>query len=226
MGKRAAAGRSLVMGAALVMAGVAIGLYGCDRSGDKTVVAPHSPAAAPPSTADAAVADEPVRSDVERIPELGVSQAFKIGEEVWSKYPNGIMTYIIRPGSGLHAQAGETMHVQYKGMFPNGQVFDQSKPGKPFTFVLGTHDIIEGWNLVVNGMAVGEKRKVFIPSKFAYGVRGNLPAIHPNQDLVFEIELVSITGKPVEFPETKPAETESLEAPKMGPSAPAATKPE
>ncbi len=67
-------------------------------------------------------------------------------------------------------------------------------------------------------MQVGGKRKVLIPSKLAYGTQGSLPTIRPNQDLMFEIELLSVTGRAVNFPETKPASTQALLAPAMGPS--------
>ena len=217
MGNRVAGMRCILTGAAALLVGVVVGLFGCDRSGDQTVVA-RDPSAAPPSTEDATLPAEEVRKDVERIPDLGMGQAVKLADEVWSKYSNGMMIYDIRPGSGIRPQPGQTMHVHYKGTFPNnGQVFDQSLD-KPFEFVLGTKNIIEGWNLAISTMQVGGKRKVLIPSKLAYGANGSLPLIHPNQDLMFEIELLSVTGRAVSFPETKPADTQALLAPAMGPS--------
>ena len=216
--------RSLLTGATALSLGVAIGLFGCDRSGNQTVVAPRDPSAAPPSTQDATLPTEEVRTDVERIPELGLGHAIKVGDEVWAKYSNNMMIYDVRPGSGFRPQPGQTMHVHYKGTLPDGKVFDQSLD-KPFEFVLGTHGIIEGWNLAVSTMQVGGKRKVYIPANLAYGAQGNLPAIQPNQDLIFEIELLSVTGKAANLPETKPAETQSLLAPAMGPATGPANKP-
>ena len=217
MSKRAAGIRSVLMGAAALSLGVAIGLFGCDRSSDQTMMAHAHPASPPPSTQDMAPPQEEVRRDVERIPDLGLGKAVKIGDEVWTQYPNGMKIYEIRPGSGMHPQPGETMHVYYTGTFPDGRVFDQSLD-KPFEFVLGTHGIIEGWNLALSTMLQGGKRKVFIPSALAYGAHGSLPKIYPNQDLIFEIELLKVTGKGVTFPETKPAETQSFQSPTMGPS--------
>ncbi len=142
MGNRVAGMRVILTGAAALLLGVGIGLVGCDRSGDETVVAPRNPAAKPPSTEDATLPTEEVRKDVERIPDLGMGQAVKLADEVWTKYSNGMMIHDLRPGSGLRAEAGETMHVHYKGTFPdNGVVFDQSLD-KPFEFVLGTKNII------------------------------------------------------------------------------------
>jgi peptidylprolyl isomerase len=224
MSKCAAAIRSFLTGAAALSLGIAIGLFGCDRSGEQPMMAPRDPNTPPPSTQDMTMPQEEARRDVERIPELGMGKAVKIGDEVWMQYPNGMKIYDIRPGSGLHAQPGMTMHVYYKGTFPDGRVFDQSLD-KPFEFVLGTHGIIEGWNLAVSTMVQGGKRKVFIPSALAYGTHGALPKIYPNQDLIFEIELLQVTGKAVDFPETKPADTQALLSPTMGPSTGPATKP-
>jgi len=39
---------------------------------------------------------------------------------------------------------------------------------------------------------VGDKWRVVIPPALAYGERGNLPRIGPNEALVFEIELLEI----------------------------------
>ncbi|HUO09577.1 MAG TPA: FKBP-type peptidyl-prolyl cis-trans isomerase [Phycisphaerae bacterium] len=230
MGRRGAAMRPLVIGAAALALGVGggiIGLIGCDRSGNQTVVAPRTPSTAPPpSTQEALAENEPATKDLDPIPQLGSPAAVeRPGHEIWYKYPSGLMIFDIRPGSGMRPQVGMTVHVHYKGTFPDGKVFDESMD-KPFDFVLGTRHIIKGWNLALSTMTVGGKRKIYVPADLAYGARGNLPTIYPNQDLIFEIELLSVTGKAANLPESQPATTasaEELAAPKMGPStAPAA----
>jgi peptidylprolyl isomerase len=223
MGRRGAVMRPVVIGAAAVALGVVIGIIGCDRSGDQTVVAPRTPSTAPPPTTQEVLAqEEPVPKDLDPIPQLGVPSAVERGDhETWYKYPSGLLIFDIRPGSGMRPQVGMTVHVHYKGTFPDGKVFDESMD-KPFDFVLGTRNIIKGWNLAVSTMAVGGKRKIYLPADLAYGARGNLPTIYPNQDLMFEIELLSVTGKAANLPESQPASAPASAAPlaaqQMGPS--------
>jgi len=199
--------------------GAGTALVGCNRSGEQTVILPRSQNATVPSTQqDVDEEQQQVRKDLDPIPELGPSVAVKMpNDEVWTKYTKtGLMIYDIRPGSGIRPQLGQTVHVYYKGTFPNGTVFDETKKdpdtGKenPFTFDLGTKGIIKGWNLAVSTMQVGGKRKIYLPASLAYGSRGSLPLIYPNQDLEFEIELLDATGKMVILPEPKAPATQTM----------------
>ena len=58
-------------------------------------------------------------------------------------------------------------------------MFDTSVgPGKkPFEFQLGKGSVIAGWDQGVVGMKVGGKRKLTIPSRLAYGEKGQAPKI-------------------------------------------------
>jgi len=109
------------------------------------------------------------------------------------KDADGIYQKVIRKGFGAVPAKGDTVSVIYKGMLLDGTVFDQSAlSGGPFKFRVGTGEIIEGWDKVVQTMQKGEKRLVIIPPELAYGSSGISGVIPPDAYLVFEMELTSI----------------------------------
>jgi len=75
--------------------------------------------------------------------------------------------------------------------------------GQPFKFVQGNPYLIQGWNLGFIGMHVGGKRRIFIPWQLAYGEKGRPgpdaahPGIPAKADLIFDIELLSVTTLPL-----------------------------
>ena len=96
-------------------------------------------------------------------------------------------------GTGDAAMKGKKVTVHYRGYFEDGRTFDSSIPRKqPFTFALGAGQVIKGWDQGVEGMKVGGKRKLIIPSALAYGPRGAGGAIPPNTDLLFDVELLEV----------------------------------
>ena len=96
----------------------------------------------------------------------------------------------IKEGEGEVAKKGESVTVHYTGIFENGTKFDSSLDrGEPFEFKLGAGMVIQGWDIGVEGMKVGEKRKLTIPYHLAYGERGYGP-IPPKATLIFEVELL------------------------------------
>jgi len=95
-------------------------------------------------------------------------------------------------GTGAVAKVGSAARVNYVGTLVDGTKFDSSYDrNQPFSFTIGAHQVIAGWEQGVQGMKVGGKRKLTIPPDLAYGDRatGSIPA---NSTLIFEIELLSI----------------------------------
>ncbi|HVI56112.1 MAG TPA: FKBP-type peptidyl-prolyl cis-trans isomerase [Luteibacter sp.] len=105
--------------------------------------------------------------------------------------PSGIQYAVLAKGRGAQAQMTSTVVVNYRGALIDGTEFDSSYAhGKPVTFTVNR--VIAGWQDVIPRMHVGDKWKVVIPPALAYGERGELPRIGPNEALVFDIELVDI----------------------------------
>lgn len=96
-------------------------------------------------------------------------------------------------GDGAEAVAAQEVTVHYTGWLTDGTKFDSSKDRyQPFSFVLGEGYVIKGWDLGVQGMKVGGKRKLTIPAELGYGARGAGGVIPPHATLVFEVELLQV----------------------------------
>jgi peptidylprolyl isomerase len=98
-------------------------------------------------------------------------------------------------GDGEEATKGKKVEVHYVGVaFSTGEEFDASwDRGRPFEFKLGKGQVIPGWDAGVQGMRVGGRRKLTIPSAMAYGARGAGGVIPPHEPLVFVVDLLSVS---------------------------------
>lgn len=96
-------------------------------------------------------------------------------------------------GTGVVVKPGDTLTVQYTGVLPDGTVFDTSRQEgrEPFTFVIGSGMVIQGWEQGLLGMKAGGRRLIAIPPELGYGQRsmGKIPS---NATLIFDVELLSV----------------------------------
>jgi hypothetical protein len=106
---------------------------------------------------------------------------------------DGLQIIEVEAGTGDAAQSGQTVSVHYTGWLADGTQFDSSLDrGQPITFVLGSGQIIPGFDEGVTGMKVGETRRLILPPDLAYGAEGRPPVIPPNAELTFDVQLVSV----------------------------------
>jgi FKBP-type peptidyl-prolyl cis-trans isomerase FkpA len=105
-----------------------------------------------------------------------------------------------RLGTGTEAASGNSLTVNYTGWLYDptkadlkGLQFDSSlNTGRtPLVFVLGSGQVIPGWEQGVPGMKVGGIRRLIVPATLAYGDNRS-GVIPPNVTLVFEIELLDV----------------------------------
>jgi FKBP-type peptidyl-prolyl cis-trans isomerase FkpA len=109
------------------------------------------------------------------------------------KTASGLIYKELTPGTGASPTASDTVKVQYKGTLIDGTVFDSSyKRNEPAQFPL--NGVIKGWTEGVQLMKVGGKSRLICPSDLAYGDQGR-PSIPGGAALIFEIELLEISGK-------------------------------
>jgi len=107
---------------------------------------------------------------------------------------DGLKIWDVKAGTGETAVGGMDVTVLYTGWLTNGKKFDSTADhgNEPFTFRLGGHQVIKGWDEGVAGMKVGGKRRLEIPPDLGYGTRGAGGVIPPNATLIFDIELVKV----------------------------------
>lgn len=107
---------------------------------------------------------------------------------------NDLKIETLKEGTGTPAKVGDSVSVNYIGTLVDGTEFDNSyKRGQPFTVTIGVGQLIQGWEQGLQGIKVGEKRRLTIPPSLGYGdheIPGVIPA---NSVLIFEIEAMNIT---------------------------------
>jgi FKBP-type peptidyl-prolyl cis-trans isomerase len=112
--------------------------------------------------------------------------------------PSGLYYTINRKGTGDNAKPGMSVTMLYYGYTLDGKRFDgnmdknYNPAGNPFTFPLGAHRVIAGWDEGVALLNKGCRATLYLPSGLAYGTRGAGGAIPPNAVLAFDVELVSM----------------------------------
>ena len=120
----------------------------------------------------------------------------KLMDEIASGYKeteSGLRYQILQNAEGKKPSNGEMVSVHYKGQLLDGTVFDSSyKRKQPIEFAIGTGQVIPGWDEGIKLLNIGEKARLVIPSKLAYGANGAGGVIPPNATLIFDVELVKV----------------------------------
>ena len=89
---------------------------------------------------------------------------------------------------------GDTVKVHYSlSVFGSDDVIESSFDKKPFTFMVGLGQVIEGWDQGMLNMCPGETRTLTIPPELAYGKKGT-GDIPEDSTLVFQTEMLAIYG--------------------------------
>ncbi len=185
---RMRARRSLLPGLLLILVAGAV-LAGCGSSETSTITIGNE------NKADQTLitAEDP---QIPKLPTTG-PLATKPTTEACHPPPTKLETKELVVGTGEEAKKGSTVYVNYVGaLCSNGQEFDSSwKRKEPFLFVIGTGEVISGWDKGVVGMKVGGRRLLKIPAEEAYGKLGNEPKIPKNEPLVFVVDLLKVNKK-------------------------------
>eukprot|EP00527_Entomoneis_sp_CCMP2396_P009913 CAMPEP_0198138918 /NCGR_PEP_ID=MMETSP1443-20131203/2292_1 /TAXON_ID=186043 /ORGANISM="Entomoneis sp., Strain CCMP2396" /LENGTH=142 /DNA_ID=CAMNT_0043800875 /DNA_START=23 /DNA_END=451 /DNA_ORIENTATION=+ len=117
----------------------------------------------------------------------------------------GVTRQVITEGDGLSfPKKGDMLTMHYVGTLDNDEEsdsttkkeFDSSiRRGKPFEFVIGIGQVIQGWDEGILQMSLGETCTLRLSSDCGYGEQGAPPAIPPNANLQFQVTLLAIRNK-------------------------------
>ena len=112
-------------------------------------------------------------------------------EEGIQSLPCGIYYKVLETGEGkVSPTVRSIVSVHYRGTLIDGKEFDNSyKRNYPEAFRLC--DVIDGWQIALQQMHVGDKWMIYIPSEMGYGSKASGP-IPGFSTLIFEVELLGI----------------------------------
>lgn len=132
--------------------------------------------------------DELAQKNLKEGEEFLAANAKKEGVKVTK---SGLQYQVIKSGKGKTPKANDMVKTHYHGTLIDGTVFDSSvERNEPAVFPVS--GVIPGWTEALQMMKEGDKWKLFIPAKLAYGERGAGQRIPPNSVLIFEIELLEV----------------------------------
>ncbi|RBY75674.1 FKBP-type peptidyl-prolyl cis-trans isomerase [Blastococcus sp. TF02-09] len=163
---------------ALIAVALSVSLAACGSDDD---------AASPDAGSSSAAAGE-VSADLTQKPEVPASD---------EPVPDELVMDDVVVGDGAEAVEGSTADVKYVGAFyESGEEFDSSWSNSPDYTIpvpLGAGRVIPGFEQGIEGMKVGGRRTITIPSDLGYGPDGYPPVIPGNATLVFVMDLVEVT---------------------------------
>ena len=108
---------------------------------------------------------------------------------------SGLQVYIVDRGTGANPVQGDLLTVHYSGYLEDGSLFDSSVQREtPFRFVLGTGQVLRGWDEGFMLLNKGSRARMIIPPHLGYGDRGSGP-IPPGATLTFDVELIEINNQ-------------------------------
>jgi len=188
--------RSLALAVLLATAG-AVGLASCSSSSTTpqgVASVSYNTGSGPSASSNSDVQSPAVAS----IPAAAVSAAGTWGTAPTVTVPSGpppttLQSADLIVGKGPIAQSSDKVTVQYVlATYSSHKEVQSSWTSQPFTFTLGSGQVIPGWDQGVLGMKVGGRRELIIPADLAYKSRSPGPGIASNDTLVFVIDLTMV----------------------------------
>jgi FKBP-type peptidyl-prolyl cis-trans isomerase len=104
---------------------------------------------------------------------------------------SGLEYVDIAPGAGEPVRLGDRIRIRYRTWLTDGGFLAGTGEGdEPYEFVLGSEEVVAGWNEGIPGMLPGGRRRLIIPADLAYGADGREGVVPPYSTLICDIELI------------------------------------
>lgn len=141
-----------------------------------------------------------LESEVKAISEHLAKNNIKATKTKW-----GTFVSINNEGTGEKITSSDIVMVNYTGRtLDSGRVIDSNtdpafKHVQPLQVIMGQlgPDLVLGWIDALFQMKKGTKATVYIPATLAYGKQGRGAEVGPNQNLVFDMEVISAENEEV-----------------------------
>ncbi|KAM0837280.1 hypothetical protein ACQ4PT_061771 [Festuca glaucescens] len=90
------------------------------------------------------------------------------------------------------ASNGSKVYINYVGKLQDGKTVHPNAKEKPYKFKLGSEKVIPGWNLGIDGMHVGDKRRLTVPPSLCENGGKLFEQVPKNKTIFYEVELVKV----------------------------------
>lgn len=123
-------------------------------------------------------------------PAASAGEPTEVGESTTTK--SGLKYETLKAGRGAGAKRDQAVTIHEAVTLEDGtKVFNTRDSDRPVTFTLGGDMVIAGLEEGVEGMRVGERRKLTIPPELSR--RKDYPeGLSPEATLIIEVELIEV----------------------------------
>jgi FKBP-type peptidyl-prolyl cis-trans isomerase len=108
----------------------------------------------------------------------------------------GLYIEVLDEGQGDPAGEDEKIAINYMGRLPDGDIFDSNEGDEALLVELNRSFLIDGVMEGLQGISLGERRRLVIPPDLGYGETGDLGYVPRNSWLVYEVRRVDIVAPP------------------------------
>jgi FKBP-type peptidyl-prolyl cis-trans isomerase len=106
---------------------------------------------------------------------------------------SGIYVLVSDPGAGRKIDSGCIVTLHFAVSFIDGnQIFSSKNSNQPLQFIYGEKFDTQGLEEALGKMKKGNKSKVIVPSKMAFGEMGKGNIVPPYTTIIYDVEIVNV----------------------------------